>query len=495
MSHTPLAGLLRRSFSAACKKKGRRAFLKKTAGLLALPALAACTGNSRRICIIGGGLAGLNAAWQLKKSGVPFELYEATGRTGGRTLSIADAVTDGAVVDFGAEYVDAAHDEVLNLANELGVGLTDLRTDALRPRSYFFQGKFFEEPDIVRALTPFAEAILKDVESLPDELHYRHAAEMKRLDQLSVTGYLTELGIGGWLFDFLEMASTAEYAMDASEQSAINFLVMLSTPIPSGEHYHLFGSGHEVLKINGGSGALSDALATKISDRIKTSHVLKKLHRTADGYQLHFETESGGFVTEADTVLLTLPFRALSRVERNFFFSERKEKAIRESGFGNGAKTALGFTQRLWRDQGHQGYTFTDVNRTVMWDSSQGYSAEGGSLTFTGGGRLAEEFAAATYPEIERRWLTGADKIYPGLLQHYNRRIAKFCWADHPFAGGSYTSYKTGQWSEFSGVESESEGNILFAGEHCSIEHQGYMNGALESGRKAAEAILRMAQA
>lgn len=495
MGHTPLAGLLRRSFRAACGTNGRRAFLKTAAGLVTLPLLAACTTRETKISIIGGGLAGLRAAWQLKKSGIPFNLFEATGRTGGRVLSIADAVHDGSAVDFGAEYVDATHSELLEVAKELNVTITDLRNDTLRSRSYFFQGRFLEESDIVQALVPFAESIQKDIESLPEELHYRNASAMERLDKQSVTGYLTSLGISGWLYDFLEMATASEYTMEATEQSAINFLVMLSTPIQYDEHYHLFGSYHEVMKISGGSSMLADALAAQVNVHIKTGHVLKKIDRTETGYQLHLETETGLLIADADMILLTLPFRALSRVEKNFRFSDRKEKAIAESGFGNGSKTALGFTGRVWREQGHQGYTFTDVNRTVMWDSSQGYETEGGSLTFTGGGRLAEEFGRATYPEIEQRWLGGADKIYPGLAQVYNRRIAKFCWADHPFAGGSYTSYKPGQWSEFSGIEAEPEGNILFAGEHCSIEHQGYMNGALESGRLAAAEIIRRLQA
>lgn len=495
MGHTPLSAILRRSFRAACEVEGclsgRRTFLKRTAGIVALPLLAACTRPLKKVCIIGGGLAGLNAAWQLKKSDIPFELFEATGRTGGRVLSIADAVTDGAVVDFGAEYVDSTHGELIGLAGELGLTLTDLRTDSLRARTYFFQGKFLEEKDIVDALAPFAGKIAGDIASLPDELHYRNADGMRKLDALSVTDYLTSTGISGWLFDFLQMAAVGEYTMEAPEQSAINFLVMLSVPIGEGEDYHLFGAHHEVLKIKGGSGSLPDALAGKVSDRIKTGHILDGMEQTDSGYRLHFGTDQGKLTTEADIILLTMPFRALGRVERNFRFSDRKERAIRESGFGNGSKTALGFNRRVWREQGHQGYTFTDINHTVLWDSALGYDTEGGSLTFTGGGRLAKEFAAATYPEIEQRWLAGAEKIYPGLGQQYNHRIAKFCWADHPFAGGSYTSYKPGQWSEFSGVEAEPEGNILFAGEHCSTEYQGYMNGALESGRIAATEIIR----
>jgi monoamine oxidase len=95
------------------------------------------------------------------------------------------------------------------------------------------------------------------------------------------------------------------------------------------------------------------------------------------------------------------------------------------------------------------------------------------------------------YPAIKERWLGGAEKLYPGLTEQYNGRIAKFCWGTNPFSKGSYTSYTRGQWSEFAGVEQEPFENIFFAGEHCSVLHQGFMNGAVESSKLAAEQIAK----
>ena len=95
-----------------------------------------------------------------------------------------------------------------------------------------------------------------------------------------------------------------------------------------------------------------------------------------------------------------------------------------------------------------------------------------------------------TYKEIREKWLFGAERIFPGLTRQHNNQISKYIWSENPFALGSYTSYKKGQWSAFAGVEAEPFENILFAGEHCSTAFQGYMNGALESGRKAAEIVI-----
>ena len=63
-------------------------------------------------------------------------------------------------------------------------------------------------------------------------------------------------------------------------------------------------------------------------------------------------------------------------------------------------------------------------------------------------------------------------------------------WPTQPFVRASYASYLPGQWTTMRGVEGESIGNLHFAGEHCSLDAQGFMNGGCETGERAAEAVL-----
>ena len=496
MSKSHLTPFLKRCFIQAQEPSsvGRRAFLRKgtmAAAALALP-LIQCTEKNPVVCIVGGGLAGLSAGHELKKAGVPFTLYEASGRLGGRTFTITDAVVDGAWVDFGAEYVDSTHLQLISLASELGVTLTDLRSDPLASKTFHFEGRKITEQELVDALAPFASAIEADIATLPEELHYKNAEAFRRLDNLSISDYLKEKGITGWLYRFLDMALVAEYAMASEEQSALNLLVLLSTPIRYDQHYHLFGAEHEVMKIKGGTSALSEALAATITDSIRTGWALKKITKDGEQQYLTFDSPEGERIVAADLVILALPLPVLRTIERSFRFPERKERSIAETGFGNAAKVAMGFSSRPWREQGFQGYTFTDVNDTVIWDSTQGVDIPGGSLTFIGGGKISDEFLNLSYADITTRWLEGTEIIYPGVRAAYNGRISKFCWAVNPLAGGSYTCYRKGQWSEFFGVDGEPFGNILFAGEHCSMEFQGYMNGAIESGQQAAKAVVNL---
>jgi len=490
-----LALLLRRAYAEVSQQTtdyGRRDFIKKSALAslaLSLP-FTSCVGNKKpTVAVVGGGIAGLTTSYYLSQMGIEHTVYEAGGRVGGRVLTVQDAVVKGSHVDFGAEFIDSIHDELLNLAKQLNVELVDLHPDALTSKAYYFDGKMFTENDIVEALQPFASTLSTDVKRIPEDLHFSKADQFKDLDQHSVSSYLQSIGMGGWLLHFFEMAMEGEYAMNASDQSAVNLLVMLATPFDYSEQYHLFGNYHEVFKFKGGSQRFIDALSKKTENDVKLGYRLLKISKSEEKYQLVFESEGNQKEVMADYVVLAIPFTVLRDVKRDFRFSARKEKWIAEAGFGNAIKVAMGFNKRVWREAGYQGYTFTDVNSTVFWDSSQMVDIEEGSLTFAGGGDAADELATKSYEEIKTKWLTGADTIFQGLAKSYNGKISKFPWSINPFSKGSYTCYKAGQWSEFAGIEAEPFENILFAGEHCSIKHQGFMNGAAETGKKAAEEI------
>jgi monoamine oxidase len=418
-------------------------------------------------------------------------VYEVSGRVGGRVLTVEDAVVKGSHVDFGAEFIDSIHEELLSLAHQLNVELVDLHADTLTPKAYFFDGRMFTEREIVEAIKPFTEKLTVDVKRIPEEIHFSKADQFKDLDMHSVTSYLKSIGMEGWLLRFFEVAMESEYAMRADEQSAVNLLVMLSMPFEYSDHYHLLGSYHEVFKFKGGSQRLIDALWKVTEPQVKLGWQLQKISKQNNTYALSFDVSGKKEEVIADYVVMAVPFTVIRDIEKNFHFNEKKEKWITEAGFGNAIKVAMGFTKRVWREAGFQGYTFTDVNKTAFWDSSQMVPVEEGSITFAGGGDSAVELIAKSYDEIKDKWLTGADTIYPGLANTYNGKISKFPWNIYPYTKGSYTCYKPGQWSQFAGIEAEPHENIFFAGEHCSVKHQGFMNGAAETGKKAAEAIVK----
>ncbi|MBM7653507.1 monoamine oxidase [Neobacillus cucumis] len=82
----------------------------------------------------------------------------------------------------------------------------------------------------------------------------------------------------------------------------------------------------------------------------------------------------------------------------------------------------------------------------------------------------------------------------PGIKNKIHPNVAPMVdnWKGYAYTLGSYAYYGVGQYTKFVGVESEPEGNCHFAGEHTSLDFQGYLNGAVESGERAANEILKV---
>jgi len=80
--------------------------------------------------------------------------------------------------------------------------------------------------------------------------------------------------------------------------------------------------------------------------------------------------------------------------------------------------------------------------------------------------------------------------VLPGLSSQWNGRATVDWWAGNPYSLGSYSYWKVGQYTRFAGVERESQGGVHFCGEHTSIDAQGYLEGAVETGERAAGEII-----
>ncbi|MBN9382194.1 MAG: FAD-dependent oxidoreductase [Chitinophagaceae bacterium] len=533
MAHDPLTGLLLRIFHSSireneesarlwqARQESRRRFLKESVlaagGLLfssfigigsSLPSpegvqqashrppsigpTPTSAGPSSTIAIVGAGMAGLHAAYCLKQKGFSSTIYEASARPGGRMFTMKDVFGPGLTTDVGGEFVDTTHTEILRLVHQLGLECYDLRADHLIPKSFWFEGQLKSQKELREAIAPFVHRIMQDIHALPPVISHRSADEFRRLDELSILEYLRSVGIGGWLFNFLNVVLSREYGMEASEQSAVNFLIMFEPPLKKDADYELFGQDHEVFKIKGGSQHLTDKLYAQVKDQVVFETPLTSLRPDTDGkgYVLEFADARGRRQEKADYVILTLPFTILRTLDLQIPLSPEKKKCIQEIGYGNSCKFIMGMKEKAWRHAGRQGYTFTDLSFGCGWDSTQFQSASLGSFTVFGGGDFGENMRRSKEEDLVQQYLPALDTIYKGASQNYTGRNLKFCWAGHPYSKAGYSSFKKGQWSTLAGWEGVPVGNVFFAGEHVSREFQGYMNGAAETGRVAAESVM-----
>jgi monoamine oxidase len=188
--------------------------------------------------------------------------------------------------------------------------------------------------------------------------------------------------------------------------------------------------------------------------------------------------------------VVTVPFTVLREVTIDADLSPAKRRAIAELGYGTNAKLMIGFSERTWRTRyASSGSTLTDLPYQLSWETSRHQAGAAGILTNFTGGRHGVELGAGAAGDHAAAVATQLDQVYPGLAASRTKE-SRFHWPSFPQTRGSYACYRPGQWTSIRGAEGEPAGNLHFAGEHCSLEAQGFMEGGCETGERAAAEIL-----
>jgi monoamine oxidase len=150
----------------------------------------------------------------------------------------------------------------------------------------------------------------------------------------------------------------------------------------------------------------------------------------------------------------------------------------------------VGFKSRPWEKQGYSGAIYSDEQFQLAWANSYLQRGPEGGLTMYSGGKLAHAAGEGPAEAVAKRLLAGIERAYPGTVAERNGKVSRFHWPTHPWTKASYSCYRPGQWTTIAGAESLPVGNLFFAGEHCSYDFQGYMNGAAQSGADVAKAVM-----
>jgi monoamine oxidase len=485
----------------------RRKFLKTTALAGALPllprqAIAVRTNTSPKVAVVGAGIAGLNAAYQLQKAGVSVTVYEARPRVGGRIRSETGAIAEGLVTDLGAELINSDHVDMLALVEEFGLTLVNRVEDAqgipFPQAAFLFAGQSYSEAEVANDLRAIAAQIGADAAKL-DQDYERFAP---RLDRLSVTDYL-DLHASKipqpYIRTLLDASIRTEYGVEPAESSALQLIFNL--PVVNGQEVEVLGESDEAFVVSGGTSKIIEKLAQALEGQIKTRRELTRLEALRTGFRLHF---ASGQTAEADFVIVTIPFPILHEVQLDVRLPQRLQRFIAEVGLGRNEKILAGFSERAWRqEQGFVREIWTDLGIDEAWDESQRQPERSdGALIFYFGGTNADAIQSGTARSQGREFVERLDRFVPGLKDAATDRFLRTNWAQERFSRGAYSNYTPGQltkfwdyfWIESDDPDERQEvhvGNLLFAGEHLSDAHYGFMNGAAETGRLAAAFVVR----
>jgi monoamine oxidase len=312
----------------------------------------------------------------------------------------------------------------------------------------------------------------------------------RELDAMSIAAWIDSRVPGGRrsrLGRLLEVAYVIEYGAEAAEQSALN-LVYLLGGMGQGQP-RLFGPSNEKYKVRGGNDLIVQRLAAALPGQIVTGAPLTAIARAGSAYTLSFQ---GRAAVTADRVVLALPFSVLrERVNRSRAgFDAVKERAIRELGMGANAKLALQFRTRHWAALGCNGDSFADTGYQATWEVTRAQAGTAGILVDYTGGAVARAQGGRMPSALAAEFLRRVEPVLPGLGARHNGRTSFDDWPRNPWTLGSYSYWKVGQYTAFAGAEREVAGACHFAGEHTSVDYQGYLNGAVESGDRTAREVL-----
>jgi monoamine oxidase len=502
MARTPIAGQLQVLAAEVDAGHTRREVIMKAgaaAGGLALAGAAtwaplAGAATAPRIAVVGAGLGGLTCAYRLKQAGFPAQVYEASDRVGGRCYTLRDFFADGQIAEHGGELIDQGHTEIRQLAQELGLNLTNLLSAEQNGTEAFhlFDGQFYSYTDATNDLKAIWQQVHSDVSAASYPTTFEiNTLRGRELDAMSITDWINAYvpgGMGSKLGQLLDVAYNIEYGAECNVQSSLNMLYLLGY---SGQgQLRIFGPSNEKYHVVGGNDQIPRRLAAQLGGQINLGHELTALRRnTAGTYTLSF---ANGVSTTVDRVVLALPFSILrSSVDiSKAGFETLKLRAINELGMGTNSKLHVQFKKRFWRDLGCNGETYADTGYQNTWEVSRGQTGTSGILVDYTGGNIGASFGSGTPDSRAKQFLGQIEPLLPGAKANYNGKAFIDYWTGYEWTKGSYSYWKVGQYTAWSGMEYREQSGCHFCGEHTSQDFQGYLQGGVETGQRAAADIV-----
>jgi monoamine oxidase len=297
-----------------------------------------------------------------------------------------------------------------------------------------------------------------------------------------------------------------EYGGPVEEQSALNLVYLLgfddsaASGLQPKEYPELSGTD-EKWHIHGGN----DQVITGLSSRLPAGSIRlgeRLVAVRAHGSARFTCTFSSGWATRdvrADHVVLALPFTRLREVELSgISLPPQQLRAIREEPLGSNSKVQLQFSRRVWNADHWTGNMYTDGIVQGGWETTVDQPGQPGILIALPGGAegagIGRRYGLTSYEgpaptAMARDFVSGFETSFPGVAAAFTGK-AYYAWSSgDPHIGGAYSYLKVGQYTGFNGIQGRRHGNLHFAGEHTSVNFQGFMEGALRSGYRCAAEI------
>ncbi len=441
------------------------------------------------LAVVGGGFAGLQAGLTAVQAGRSVAILEARDRLGGRTKPGRLA---GHVVDLGGQWVGPDHRRLLALAARHGVA-TERQFEA-GAKLIEFAGKVRRYTGLIPALPTVAllevDRTMKRIERMAAALAASApwaAQNAARLDSMTVASWLAAQVRTKGARAMMEIAVRAVFSAEPSEISMLFFLAYLRA---SGglEPLVSVGGGAQQDRFKGGLHQLSGCLAEELGHgRIRLSAVVTAIEQDETGVTLRL---SGGEALRARRVVMAVPLALLGRIGSTPPWPALRAGLAQRSPMGSVIKCHVAYATPFWRARGLSGEAVSDAGPfSPVFDGTPEGAAHGVLTGFIEGeaARQLTELSPEGRQEQVLRTLTRLFGPEAAIPLDY----AENDWLAEEWSGGCYAGLMApATMTGFGPVIRQPAGRIHFAGTESAIEATGYVEGALESGERAAAEAL-----
>ncbi|ROO03231.1 amine oxidase [Pseudomonas moraviensis] len=436
-------------------------------GLFSVTALA----KDKTAIVIGGGLSGLTAAYELQNKGWQVTLLEAKPSLGGRSgMATSEWIGNDKTQPVLNKYVSSF---------KLG---TTPAPEFVRTPSYLIDGDYFSAADLATKQPATADALkryqntLDDLaRSIDDPQNPAATATLHALDQITVSSWLDKQNLPATARQLINQDIRTHY----DEPSRLSLLYFAQQ---NRVYRGISDRDLRASRLVGGSQVLAQAFVKQIKT-IKTSSPVSAITQDKDGVTV----KVGSVGYQADYVVLAVPLRALNKIALTPALDAQHLAAIKGTNYGWRDQIMLKFKTPVWESKSRMsGEIYSNTGLGMLWIEP---ALKGGAnVVINLSGDNARVMQAFGDKQMVDQVLIRLHAFYPqarGSFTGYEIRR----YSTDPSMGGAYLAYGPGQISKFWRLWERPLQRVAFAGEHTDTLYPGTLEGALRTGQRAASQV------
>jgi len=437
--------------------------------------------RNRSVIVAGAGLAGLAAARDLESAGAKVTVIEARDRVGGRVWTVRDGFAGAQHAEAGADIIEAGHTAVLALCKEL-----NLETVPILRGGFGYYGTNRTGRLAIQSLA----GLFRDMPAGFWPLVRQYKLGERRWDG-AIAARLASESVADWLRTAKASRAVAHRlrglrGMLLADPEELSLLALVDV-------FADFEDGPEMVscRLRGGNDRLASAMAEGLKGKVRLGTVVRQIRQRSAGIVATLEHRGKVAELRADFFVSALPATTLRQCVIDPPLPEVQRLAVDHLKYGNATRLLIQFDRRFWKRRGRPSAFGSDQWFGALWDGNEQQRGRSGILSFLAGGRASYELQSKLAADGVAgmggavRWLGVPGKVIASRV---------ITWEHDPFALGGYAYFDPAFKPLWREALARPHGRVVFAGEHTSVRWQGYMNGAVESGQRAAAEIQMLAK-